>query len=503
MKNFLKGSAVLMTGDLITKVISVLYLIPLIRYDSLIGRLNANLLIPFGIILVLTTMGINIILVNEFSKYKNDPDDLKTSVYSSLSLLLITTIIATSIMFFFTEWIVGMTTSLNSPYFEVLVLGTKILSIGVVLFSINTFLRAILLALGNYKIVSVSYFLEQIIRISLLLTGSYFYIFIGENPVTAYVPILSISILISMVITTVFYTTVIIKNKIHLLIKKGKYKFSLEKYQYLLSASIVLFSASLFASIFDQIDLIMMKNMFEHLHLPEQEITEIQTEYFSTSLKLVMIPITVSVAFITVMISHLQNVNFKSKIEEFNKILDVGIIFGLISTSGLFFVGPILHELMYGFEATIIFQVQTFIIVFYIIRNLIGTYIVTNEGSGASIHLSTFIIVVTKVAFNYMFFSLFGIPGFSLASILAISISILILVSMNKKLFVLTNSEMKLKIHISIKYILSFGSSFLVLFFLYNLIGNLIIQVVVGTVITTLLFGVFLHKEIKLLLIDE
>ena len=53
MKSFIKGSSILMIGDLLTKFLSVIYLIPLLRFDPLIGRLNANLLIPFGFLIKL------------------------------------------------------------------------------------------------------------------------------------------------------------------------------------------------------------------------------------------------------------------------------------------------------------------------------------------------------------------------------------------------------------------------------------------------------------------
>lgn len=450
MTKILRNTSILMIGDFVTRALSILYLIPLLRIDPLIGTLNAALLIPFGFIITLGTMGINIILTNEMVKHKNSPDKLKSSIFSNMIILGVMALVSFIIIVFGAEFIVDIVAgnSIEEKYIEALVSCTKMLGIGVVIYSINTFFRAFFIAKEDFHIVSLTYISEQILKIILLFVG----LFICHNKnilvTDAYLYVLSLSIIISLVSTLFIFICFFIKKRYLKVFKYGKCCLEYEYFKYLIIASIVIFASGSFAALFDLIDMSIINS------IDVDNSQAIYNEYFTASMKLVLIPISMATGFISVMITHIGNTENGNKVNEFDKMINVSLLYSFLCVVILFGINEVFYEFMYGYESLGIFKIQVFIIPIYIARNMVGTYVLTNNGKNSSIIIALCASVFFKITLDILLYKLMGINGFVFSSIISITISIIILVMSNKELFLLTKSNGKQKLKYCIYFLI-------------------------------------------------
>lgn len=430
MKKFIKSTSILMIGDFLTKIISVLYLVPLKQIDNKIVLLMTNLLIPFGFFIVLTTMGVNIVLTSELVKAKNKKK-IKSILLSSASLMAILVFISCALMTIFAPNIMGAI-ELNTDYVQVLVYACYVLNIGIVLFAINAYIRAIFTATGDYKIISITYISEQLIRVGIMLIASYYMFVIHDFNIIYSIHILVVSMIVSILSTSVIFLYYFLKKK-YFEYFKGEYEIQSSLLRILLISSVIFFISGLYASLFDQIDLLFISNNLLDKGFSMIDIESIKTEYFTYSLKIVMIPITISTAFISVMIKHIEDEK-TSKSKEIKKIILVALLYSFIMLLGIFIFGDLGYFILYR-EGTTILKIQALIIPFYIIKNIISGYIITNNGKKLSVVFSSIIIIATKIILDILLFNKFLYYGYIYASIAALFLGILVLVLWNWNLF--------------------------------------------------------------------
>ncbi len=430
MKKFIKSTSILMVGDFLTKIISVLYLVPLKQIDNKIVLLMTNLLIPFGFFIILTTMGINIVLTSELVKAKTK-EKIKSILITSAILMTILMLISCTLMTIFAPTIMSAI-ELNQEYVKGLVYGAWALNIGIVLFAITAYMRSIFTATGDYKIISITYITEQLLRVSIVILGSYYLFVINDFNVIYSIPVLVLSMIVSILSTGIVFIIYFIK-KGYLKYFKGSFKVEKKLFKILLGSSIVFFISGLYATLFDQIDLMLISNQLSDKGYSLLQIENIKTEYFTYSLKIVMIPVTISTAFISVMIKHIADEK-GSKAKEIKKILLISIIYSLIMLLGIFIFGDLGYYILYR-EMPTILKIQALIIPFYIIKNIISGYIITNKGKKSSIIISSFFIVFTKIIMDLVLFNYFVYYGYIYSSIIALFIGIIVLMIWNKNLF--------------------------------------------------------------------
>ncbi len=485
MKNFLKGSSVLALGDLITKLLSIIYLIPLQRIDDGIPAIMAMLLIPFSFAIIFTTLGINVILNVEFLKYyKKDSDKLKQVLVAGIVILAFFSFVTILGMYGGAEMlmrsVVGPDYATN-PNYPYLVTGTKILAFGTVLYAIAVYLRSLLTAFGEYKIISLSYVTEQILKIALILIGTYYIVGVKEMPVGMSAIVISLGIVISMATTPILYFWKLKKENYLTIFNEGEHSIDLKIYKRILFASIIFFASSIYISAFDQIDLMLLP----HLVDPNQ-LQAIQGEYLTLSMKFVMIPIQLSAAFISVMVREIQ-VEGRNKEEDMNNIITIVMVYAIVMMVGVYSAGPEAYQLMYGspLYGTIVFQ--SLIIPFYITRNIISGYVVTNEGKVASIITSAVVIIGLKAVLDVFYFNLVGLAGLTYASVTAIIISLLILVIPNRKMFIMNKHVFVEKTGLIIKAIVLMVVVTMTNVFIDGLIDSAMLKMVIKGLIVCLL----------------
>lgn len=495
MKNFIKGSSVLALGDLITKLLSVLYLIPLNLIDPAIPAIMAMLLIPFAFAIVFTTLGINVILNVEFIKYyKKDASKLKQVLIAGIVILSAFSLFTITVMYGGAEAIMRQVVGpewMTNEYYPYLVTSTKLLSVGTVLYAMGVYLRSLLTAFGEYKIISISYVTEQLLKVGLTLFLTYYLIVIkGMNVgVSAYV--MSVSIVLSMLTTPLLYLWKLAKEGYLGIFKEGKHTFDKEIYKTILFASLVFFASSLYMSAFDQIDLMILPNL-----MSGDKLQAAQAEYFNLSMKFVMIPIQLSAAFISVMVREIQ-VEGRNKKLDLDNMLTIVMIYATVMMLGVWTVGPDAYNLMYGDATFYSISYQALIIPFYIIRNIISGYVVTNDGKVASILTSAVVILISKFVFDIIFFNIFGLAGFSYSSVLSLIISLSILVIPNRHLFLFNKNVLFEKTNIIVKTIIMF----IVCVFLKNVLDGAIdivfLRLIVKGIIVVAMAGLAYYPNFK------
>ncbi len=454
MRNFLKGSTVLALGDLITKLLSIIYLIPLQKIDPMIPAIMAMLLIPFAFAIVFTTLGINVILNVEFIKYyKKDADKLKQTLVAGIVILSVFSFAAIVGMFggaeYLMQHIIGPHYR-DVPYYDDLVGATRILSLGTILYAIGVYLRSLLTSFGEYKIISLSYVTEQVLKIGLTLFFTYYFIVVKQMPVGVSAYILAISIVVSMATTPMLYAWKLAKGGYFHVFKEGKHSFELSIYKNIFYASVIFFASSLYMSAFDQIDLMLLPKL---MHDPK-EIAMAQSEYFSLSMKIVMIPINLSTAFVSVMVREIQ-VEGRNKKVDLDNMLTIVIVYAGIMMLGVWAVGSDVYHMMYGRAYFNVIAFQALIIPFYIVRNVISGYVVTNDGKVPSILTSAVLILVVKYLGDIALFQIFGLAGYSYASVLAILVSLGILIIPNHNLFLVNREVVMQKALMIVKIIVA------------------------------------------------
>lgn len=498
---FIQGSLILIIGEILTKILGVVYLIPLYKMDPELGTILANLFIPYSFILIFATIGINNVMTQEVSKhYQKDNEKLKNALHNGFNFVLVIGILSTLFMFLFAKVIVSILTP-ESIYFTQYVHGTKLLSLGILLFAFTNYLRAVLMGFGDVKIVSISYLLEQIIRIFLILIGVYYTLVIQKSDLGATIDVLCWATNISILSTLILFIFRYIQQKYHKYFMGTKYQFSIAGFKMIFIAGFVYFINGLFITFFDQIDLLMMNFSLKGLGYSSNNIDQIKAIYFTYSLKLIMVPISLSTAFITLMIQQFSQEQNKEKAL---KIFKIVFIYSIFWTASFIAFGPDVYKLMYEENAlaSSLIIVQSLIIPFYVMRTILTVYCVIN-GYKKEVFENNLKLLLFKVIANVIFVLLIGkILGpyvFIIASILSIFITTLDLLIKTKKIYNFTPKGLNNYLIIILKMIVVL-IIILILKTLFNQIFNFFTDFLITGIIFVFLFLLIFIKEIKSLI---
>lgn len=483
-----------MIGELFTKVLSVLYLIPLIRINENIGILNATVTIPFGLFVVFGTLGINILLTSEISKRRDHPSKLRSCLLGALMLLVFLSVSSGLILLIFAKPIVSAMIS-DPTYLEPIILATRILSIGVLLFSITAYLRTIITAYGYFQLVSASYIIEQILKVGLILLGSFYFVYYKQMDVGIYAIILSISIVVSMIFTLGLYLYKLAKEKLLYIFKEGEVSIHWPFLKTMLWGGVVILAASIYASFFEMIDISMMQHFLQFRVSPEEN-DLIRGIYFTSSWKIVFIPISIAGGIITVMMTKIGgNQNDK---HHFDTVFNFSLLFGLISMVLLFGVGERAFYFLYNQHSLAIILFQSLLVPAYIIRNILGTYVVSADGKKSSIIISLMIMVIIKIIFNFIFMIFFNFYGVVFSSLLAIIVSIIYLAKVNQDIFIVDHSSNHLKLAMIIISIIACIIVGLLNLLLTDTFVNMLILFVIDIIICVILYLPLFKKMVQI-----
>lgn len=486
MKNkFLKSSMILLVGEILTKMIGVLYLIPLYKLNPEIGSIMANLFIPYSFILIFAALGINNVMTNEVSKYYlNDKKKLTNSLHNGFFLTAMIGLVLTILMYFLSSYFLHIIAP-TSIYLDELIIGSKILASGVILFALTNFMRAVLLGFGEFKVVSLSYLLEQVIKVLVILLGSYYVLIIKNSNISEVINILSYSVIISISVTLLLFVYIFYSKKYYKYFL-DKFEFNFKKTNKIAMAGMIFFLNGIFITLFDQFDLFMMYALFEKANVADIE--HIKGIYFNWSFKLILIPISLSTAFITVMIRQ-----FNEK-KQTNRIFVIVYIYSLLMMSCVITMANQIYPFIYSYDKVGIslLRVQSILIPLYIMRTILTVYMILLKKEKLIIY-NTSLLILLKIILNIIAINLFpSIYSFVLTSALAIIIATFTLyLSMRAEV----NKKIYEYIYIFLKFIVIICIVIYITQYIYT--TNLIILLLVKVVFIVVLFILLFYRDIK------
>ncbi len=499
---FLKASMIILIGEFVTRFLGFLYLAPLEKINPEIGTVSALLMQPYSFFLLFVILGVSNILIAEFTKYyQKDVIKYKKAFMDGAYYLLITSSLVMVILFVFAGPLINSYAG-DVSYTNQLVDGMRILSISVIFFGFNILMKSKLLVHGHYKIVSISYIFEQLIKIFILLGGAIWLYYFNDYPIGISAYLISLSVTISIVFTSLIFLVTAYKYQMFAGFKKIEYQFKFSGLKKLFLLGVIFFVNGLFIVGFQQIDLSNFSNDVLSKGYSISEKNDYLGIYFTWSWKLIMFPVTLGSVLITMMVKHVKLENENKQVVIFNQIFNIVIVYSIIVTIFFLTGGQYFYNWFYGPTeiGVIILMTQSLLIPLFIIRTIMTVYSLIQK-STKIILISTFIMFMVKIILNPILFDIFFINGYIYSSIIAIIISILILLvfdhktyAVNKK-FIYEKSMIVFKM--TILLIVSLGFTNLITqvltsdFFLFSSIGLFIV------LITALLYIKYLKIKIN------
>lgn len=498
MKKFLSGSFTIIFWELLTKALSFVYLIYLSQVNPSLNGFNATLLVPFGFAITLCTLGIIIVMQMDISNYySTNSDRVKTSVINTTVFLIFAAILMNIFVLLFPDKITSFfaTSGEYQNYYEAFKNNYQILSLGIIIYVIGSLMKTIMISKGIYLPYAFSMFFEQILKLAIIIICiEYLEQSNSLNP-TIMLYLITISTIISMLISNLYLTYHFVKGKHYNVYIEGKYLFELKYIKILFSTGIIYWISSFYMATFDTFDAYTINRFASYIN----NVDQIRTEYLGESLKLVITPIQISSAFISVMIKELGGKTKDGRQNIFSDVLEFTLIYCIIMLSLFFILSEDLYNLMFTTTSTGIITIHSLIIPFYIIRNIISAYYVTSSGKVKHIFISSVIAISTKIILNIILVKLIGINGLIFSSLISLFSSILYLFLMNQKMF--SNIKLKSKLNLSLKALLLIfivKPIYIILstYFKYNFI-KLIIGFILILLVFILLYKNFIQKIFK------
>ncbi len=425
MKRIFKLTSIIMLGDLAARLISILYLVPLMWINPQTAELITILIIPFAFFIVVSNLGINTVLTISITKnYHVDDDKNRTNLYIANSLLLASATFFSVLMFFMADNLVAQY-ALSEVAETKMIIATKFLSSGILIFAILGITRTILVSMGEYAVRALGTFLEQLIKVIIVLALSYIFIVkrgYGYENVVYYT---AFGTVVSMLVIIMINLSRIIKCKYYKMYTQGNLNFTVDSVKFILFSSLIFIASTLYISAFDMIDLLLFDDVAKTLVNSPSDVSyfaDYRLEYMGMAKKLVLIPIQLTDGLILVMIRELANK--ENKKAQFNDVLVLTYTLSLVAIGGLLVLGDDLYFLLSSIESIGVLKLQAFIIVFYTIKNITSGYFLTFEGFEKALISSMAVLIGSKVFFLLTLDSFVGINIFIVSTVLSLILGI-------------------------------------------------------------------------------
>lgn len=497
-KNFLKSSAILFVGDLLTKILGFIYLAPLARIDVGIGSISGYLMTPYSFFITFSVMGITSVMMYKLGPAIDNKDEFKRHFFDGTYYVLITSSIITLGLLIFAKPLMESVTPESIPYVPDLVVSLQIISVSIIFYAINTLIRSVMLSKNYVTIISVTYITEQLVKLIILLAGCYYFITIKGQDVIVSSYVTAWSVTISVVSTTAILVGYSLKIKLFDFLDGAKYKWSPSSFKAIFTLGAVYFINSIFINGFNQIDLLMFADSLARIDVDPIEIDLLISYYFSWSWKLIMVVITLGGVFITIMVQQITRAKSKSeKILEMKNVLDFMILFTMLATTFFLTAGKDFYELFYPTSDGVeILVVQALVIVPVMIRMLLSVFAVT-IGKRRIVLFSTAIIFIAKIILNPILFYFFEIYGFVYASIIASILSIAFMLILDTNIFQFTKQEYFAKARLFIRMLILHFISIIFASFIHKSDISTFVSFIIISVEILVLFALFNIRAIK------
>ncbi|MGL4589731.1 MAG: MATE family efflux transporter [Mycoplasmatales bacterium] len=464
---FLAGSIILIAGEILTRLLGLIYIIPLSNINDGIGAILAILTTPYSIFLMVSALGVANIVNSEISRYygKNH-DEVKATTINGMLYVTILSVIGFLIVMVFAPQMMNVMIGdevSSVEYYDALVASFRIMGVSIIFFAINMHFKSLLIGVGHLKIVSYSYVQEAFLKILFTMAIVLFFKdkLTGENADLGYACYaIGIGVTLSVATTTILYTVHIIRTKLHRRLLKGVFKFKPQKFKYMFVTGGIFFVTGIYVTAFTLIDQIVASNLIGL----SGEREEIYGAFFTDTSKLVMLAVTMGAVFTTMLIKHIESSEEKEKFKEFNNIINNIILYCSLAIAGYLIAIPYIYNLLFPpYNPTGIYflRIQAVLIPFYILRDLIGVYAII-RGHRKNVIKTTIIMFGLKLfltpalCFGFMMFGVkYGYLGLIVSSIISITVATIILYKMNIEIIRFSKKQIFQKLLITLFTVLA------------------------------------------------
>ncbi len=442
--NFLKSSAILFVGDLLTKILGFIYLAPLARIDGGIGTIQGYLMTPYSFFITFSVMGITNVMMYKLGPAINDKDQYKRHFLDGVYYVLITSVVITGGLIMFANPLMANATPDGIDYLPDLVVSLRIIAVSILFFAVNTLIRAVMLSKNYVTIISITYITEQLVKLAVLLVGCYYFITVQGQDVVVSSYVTAWSVTISVASTTLILIAYSIKIKLFDFMDGAKYRWSPSSFKAIFMLGAVYFVNSIFINGFNQIDLAMLADSLMNHGYSIAQAEEITGIYFTWSWKLIMVVITLGSVFVTIMIQQMTRApEIDEKVEVMKQVFDFVLLYTMLATVFFLTAGVDFYSWFYGTTSGIgILMVQSLLIVPVMIRMQLSVFAIT-VGQRRVVLLSTAVIFAVKIILNPILFNFFEVYGFVYSSIIASLASIIFMLVLDRKIFKFSRREYK------------------------------------------------------------
>lgn len=496
--SFLKSSAILFAGDLLTKILGFIYLAPLARIDGGIGTIQGYLMTPYSFFITFSVMGITNVMMYKLGPSLGNKDEYKRHFFDGVYYVLVTSVIITAGLMIFAGPLMENATPDGIDYLPDLVLSLRIIAISILFYAVNTLFRAVMLSKNYVTIISVTYITEQLVKLAILLFGCYYFIEVKGYDVAVSSYISALSVIVSVASTTVIIVCYSIKIKLFDFLDGAKYKWSPSSFKAIFMLGAVYFVNNIFVNGFNQIDLAMMADGLQKHNYSVDQIANITAIYFTWSWKLIMLVVTLAGVFVTIMIQQMTRVaSIEEKSEVMKSVFDFVLLFTLLATVFFLTAGGDFYAWFYGTtDGIIILMAQALLIVPIMVRMQLSTYAIT-VGQRRIVLLSTAIIFAVKIVLNPICFYFFEVYGYILSSFIATISSVIFMVVMDHKIFRFDRNEYTTMFKTLVKMFVLYLVSAAFTSAVHTMEFNHFISLVIISVEILVVFGLLNIGEIK------
>ncbi|WP_033826751.1 putative polysaccharide biosynthesis protein [Bacillus andreraoultii] len=435
---FLRGSFILTSGMILTKIFGLLYIIP---FTAIVGNKGIELYaygyVPYTIFISIATGGLPLAVSKFVAKYNTlGQYNVGYKLFKSGIVLMIFTGLLSFIILF-----------LIAPKLSVIVLpdqGSNFLrsdvtlvirsvSFALILVPVMSLIRGFFQGYGSMGPTAISQVVEQLFRVLFLLLGAYLVLnLLGGTIVTA-ISIATFSAFIGAIASLLILIWYWIRRRKNILnqLNDIKEKVSLKHiYMEVITYSIPFVFAGLAFPIHQLIDQLTFNKTLESIGLAEQS-GYLYSILSMTAPKLVLIPITLASAFTQSIVPNVTEIymqnNFKAFKISLNKIIQIFLFLIIPASIGISILSSPIYTAFFGFDK----QGQEILSIYSPVAIVIGLFSITaailqgiNKQKVTIIGL--LLAISIKILINTPLIELYQAKGAILATAISFLISIII-----------------------------------------------------------------------------
>ncbi len=422
--NFLEGTVIATLAIIITKIMGMLYVIP---FYSLVGEKGSELYAYayniYIIFLDISTAGIPIAMSKIIKEYSTlNMQDAKVRAYKiGKKIINIISIIIFLILFIFAEFIasfiIGDLQGGNSISDVAFVI--RFVSFAILVVPILSISRGYLQGHNIINVSSISQIIEQIVRILIMLGGSFLALKVFNLSIKTTIGIAVFGACAGGIVAIFYVLNKISKNKEILGLKKNYKKDSItnkEIVKKIIYYAIPFIIIAIAASINNFADMVMILNTLDFLKMDASKVEFATTAITTWSPKISMIINSIAIGMTTSLIPTIVGAYAKKDYKEvnnkFNKAIELILVTSIPMCIGISLLSDGIWTIFYGTNKTgsMILSVQIFVSLFF------NIYTITNStlqglNKFKTVYLSAILGFTTNIICNIPFMILFNYLG--------------------------------------------------------------------------------------------